>query len=209
MNAHLICKPGICAALAIALAIFCPPPAKAQANVPHYEVDPYWPKPLPGRWVTGELGGVCVDSKDHVFIVHRVNNVGGIDGHVEGLTSDELNAGQAAPPVIEFDVEGNVVNSWGDSDLLPKDLHGCAIDRDGHVWLNGSEDGIVQEYSHDGKTLLLQIGKRGAFDSMDGTVTGTPLNSSPSQFFRVSEIAFDLAQWRHVRRRWTCKRSWQ
>jgi DNA-binding beta-propeller fold protein YncE len=114
-----------------------------------------------------------------------------MDGHLEGLTSDELNAGQAAPPVLEFDGDGKVVNSWGDAKILPKDLHGCAVDHDGHVWLDGSEDGILQEYSHDGKEMLLQIGKKGAFDSSDGTVNGTALNSSPSQFFRVSEIAFD------------------
>ncbi len=180
-----------CAALAIAVAIFCPSSLRAQAGVPKFEVDPSWPKPLPDRWVTGEMGGVCVDSQDHVFIAQRVNDVGGMDGHLEGLTSDELNAGQPAPPVIEFDAEGKVVNSWGDPKLLPKDLHGCAIDRDDHVWLDGSEDGIIQEYSHDGRELLLQIGKKGVFDSSDGTVTGTPLNSSPSQFFRVSEIGFD------------------
>jgi DNA-binding beta-propeller fold protein YncE len=179
------------AALVIALVMFCQLPIRAQASLPKFEVDPYWPKPLPDRWVTGEIGGVCVDSQDHVFVAQRVNDVGGMDGHLEGLTNDELNAGQAAPSVIEFDVEGHVVNSWGDPKLLPKDLHGCAIDHEGHVWLDGSEDGIVQEYSHDGKELLLQIGKRGVFDSSDGTVTGTPLNSSAAQFFRVSEIAFD------------------
>jgi DNA-binding beta-propeller fold protein YncE len=179
------------AVLVFAIGVFGPRTLRAQEGVPKFEVDAYWPKPLPNRWVTGEIGGLCVDSKDHVFLVQRVNDVGGMDGHLEGLTDDELNAGQAGPPVIEFDAEGNVVNSWGDSNLLPKDLHGCAIDRDGHVWLDGSEDGIVQEYSHDGKELLLQIGKRGVFDSSDGTVSGTPLNSSPSQFFRVSEIAFD------------------
>jgi hypothetical protein len=191
VNAHLMTKAGFYVGLAIALATSCPPSSKAQNNVPRYEVDPTWPKPLPNRWVTGEMGGVCADSQDHVFIAQRVNDVGGMDGHLEGLTNDELNAGQAAPPVIEFDAEGNVVNSWGDPNLLPKDLHGCAIDREGHVWLDGSEDGIVQEYSHDGRELLLQIGKRGVFDSSDGTVMGTPLNSSPSQFFRVSEIGFD------------------
>jgi sugar lactone lactonase YvrE len=180
-----------CAALAIAAAIFGASSLRAQTGTPKFEVDPYWPKPLPNRWVTGEIGGLCVDSKDHVFLVQRVNDVGGMDGHLEGLTGDELNAGQAGPPVIEFDAEGSVVNSWGDANLLPKDLHGCAVDRDGHVWLDGSEDGIVQEYSHDGKKLLLQIGKKGVFDSSDGTVNGTPLNASPSQFFRVSEIAFD------------------
>jgi NHL repeat len=191
VTTRFISKSRICAVFTIALAAFFPSPSNAQNNVPHYEVDPSWPKPLPGRWVTGEMGGVCVDSQDHVFIAQRVSDVGGMDGHLEGLTNDELNAGQAAPPVIEFDSEGKVVNSWGNASLLPKDLHGCAIDTEGHVWLDGSEDGIVQEYSHDGKELLLQIGKRGVFDSSDGTVMGTPLNSSTSQFFRVSEIGFD------------------
>ena len=187
----LSCKAATRAALAIALAMLCPRLSNAQNNVPRYEVDPTWPKPLPDRWVTGEMGGVCVDSQDHVFIAQRVSDVGGMDGHLEGLTNDELNAGQAAPPIIEFDPEGKVANSWGNATLLPKDLHGCSIDNQGHVWLDGSEDGIVQEYSHDGKELLLQIGKRGMFDSSDGTVMGTPLNSSTSQFFRVAEIGFD------------------
>ena len=191
MITSLISKSRICAVFTIALAIFFASPSNAQNNIPHYEVDPTWPKPLPDRWVTGEMGGVCVDSQDHVFIAQRVNDVGGMDGHLEGLTNDELNAGQAAPPIIEFNAEGKVVNSWGNLTILPKDLHGCAIDREGHVWLDGSEDGIIQEYSHDGSELLLQIGKRGVFDSSDGTVNGTPLNSSTSQFFRVSEIAFD------------------
>ena len=102
-----------------------------------------------------------------------------------------MNAGRAAPPVLEMDADGKVVNSWGDARILPKDLHGCAVDHDTISWLDGSEDGIVQEYSHDGKEMLLQIGKKGVFDSSDGTVNGTALNSSPSQFFRVSEIAFD------------------
>jgi len=168
-----------------------PLPLRAQAGVPKFEVDPSWPKPLPERWVTGEIGGVCIDSQDHVFVVQRVSDVGGMDGHLEGLTGDELNAGQAAPPVLEFDKEGKVINSWGDAKILPKDLHGCAVDNDGHVWLDGSEDGIVQEYSHDGKEMLLQIGKKGVFDSSDGTVNGTALNSNPTQFFRVSEIGFD------------------
>ena len=42
-----------------------------------------------------------------------------------------------------------------------------------------------------GRKCYLQIGKKGVFDSSDGTVNGTPLNASASQFFRVSEIGFD------------------
>src|ERR1700682_4715488 len=38
---------------------------------PTFKVDPFWPKPLPDNWVTGEIGGVCVDAQDHVFILNR------------------------------------------------------------------------------------------------------------------------------------------
>ena len=38
---------------------------------PRFEVDPLWPKPLPNHWVLGNVIGVGVDAKDHVFIVHR------------------------------------------------------------------------------------------------------------------------------------------
>jgi hypothetical protein len=42
---------------------------------------------------------------------------------------------------------------------------------------------MVQKYSHDGSRLLLQIGKKGVFDSSDGTVKGKPLNSDAARFF--------------------------
>src|ERR1700676_1236419 len=138
-----------CAALGILLGIFCPP-LQAQSGVPKYEFDPTWPKPLPNHWVTGMIGGVCIDHQDHVFVLNRSN-----------LLDNELDAGVSAPPVIEFDPAGNVVNSWGDPEILP-DLffHTCAVDKENNIWLASVQDGIIQEYSHDGKKLLLQIGKK-------------------------------------------------
>ena len=166
--------------LSLALAIVSPQRLQAQGNAPKYEVDPSWPKPLPDRWVTGMIGGICVDTQDHVFVLNRRN-----------LTDNELDAGQHAPPVIEFDPAGNVVNSWGDPEVLGQgSFHSCAVDRENNVWLTYVGDGIVQKYSHDGK-LLLQIGKKGVVDSSDGTITGTALNSSHTAFFRPSGIAFD------------------
>lgn len=168
------------AALAVALGTPCPPELQAQASAPKYEVDPSWPKPLPNRWVTGMIGGVCVDRQDHVFLLNRQN-----------LTDNELDAGQQASPVIEFDAAGNVVNSWGDPEVLGLgSFHSCMVDRENNVWLTFVGDGIVQKYSHDGK-LLLQIGKKGVVDSSDGTLKGTALNSSHTAFFRPSGIAFD------------------
>jgi len=53
--------------LALALQIVCPQRLQAQVDTPKYVVDPSWPRPLPERWITGSIGGVCVDNQDHVF----------------------------------------------------------------------------------------------------------------------------------------------
>jgi hypothetical protein len=148
------------ATLALGLAIglvvwslFTPADARRD-EIPRFVVDPYWPKPLPDRWVTGEIGGTCVDSNDHVFTVNRRN-----------LTAREMLVATASPPVIEFDVEGNVVNAWGDPAILPSTMHGCFVDHENDIWLSGNSDGIVQKYSHDGRTLLMQIGTKGRCDT--------------------------------------------
>jgi sugar lactone lactonase YvrE len=171
-----------CAALAIAAGIFRPPltPLTAQGRAPRYEVDSSWPKPLPDRWVIGGLGGVCVDAQDHVFILNR-----------QDVLDGELNAGRLAPPVIELDPAGNLVNSWGDPHLLDPRLHSCRVDRDNDVWIGSSPSGMVQKYSHDGSKLLFQIGMKGALDSSDGTAAGQPLNSNAARFFMPSSIFVD------------------
>jgi len=148
------------------------PPAQ---GTPVFKVDPYWPKPLPDNWVTGEVGGTCIDSQDHVIIVTRGFQTNGL-ASPEGVgganpKTGQLSRSRASPPVIEFDAEGNVVHSWGDPSLvpagqphagqnavLPNGIHGCFVDYEDNVWIGGNGDGVVQKYSHDGSQLLLQIG---------------------------------------------------
>ena len=67
----------------------------------------------------------------------------------------------------------------------------CHFDKDNNVWIASAPSGMVQKYSHDGSKLLLQIGKKGVFDSSDGTVKGKPLNSNAAQFFMPSSIFVD------------------
>ena len=139
-------------------------------KAPKYEVDSTWPKPFPstpdpvtGRprtWIPGEVAGTCVDSRDHVFIVTRGN-----------LIAPEGVKGIAAPPVMEFDTEGNTVAAWGDRNILPNGIHGCFVDYQDNVWIAGNGDGIVQKYSHSG-ALLLQIGTRGICDNPPANTCG-------------------------------------
>jgi len=178
MTCPIVAAPA--AALAMVFMILCAHLLAAQGNPPRYEVDPSWPRPLPNKWVTGAVTGVCTDVQDHVFIVNRGN-----------LTENELDSGRQAPPVIEFDPQGNVANSWGNRETLPEGLHGCFVDYQGNVWLAGSDDTFVQKYSHDGSKLLLQIGQKGVADSSDGTMQGIALNSSHTGFYRPSAITVD------------------
>lgn len=121
-----------------------------------------------------------MDAQDHVFLLNR-----------QDVSEGDLNAGHQAPAVIELDSDGNLINSWGDSKLLDPRLHSCYIDKDNNIWIASAPSGMVQKYSHDGSKLLFQIGKKGAFDSSDGTVNGKPLNSNASRFFMPSSIFVD------------------
>src|SRR3989454_2004152 len=176
---ELMIKAGILT-LAIGAGIIYVTAARAQSGAPRYEADVSWPKPMPDRWVLGGLGGVCVDAQDHVFILNRQDVIEG-----------DLNGGKLAPPIIEFDPAGNVVNSWGDPKLLDPRLHSCRVDKDNNIWIASAPSGMVQKYSHDGSKLLLQIGKKGVVDSSDGTAKGTPLNSNAAIFFMPSSVSVD------------------
>jgi sugar lactone lactonase YvrE len=170
----------LCGLGGLCVLLLCASRLAAQSGVPRYEVDTSWPKPFPDRWVLGGLGGVCVDARDHVFILNR-----------QDILESELNAGRLAPPIIELDADGSVVNSWGDAKLLDPRLHSCFVDAENNIWIASSPSGMVQKYSHDGRTLLFQIGTKGVLDSSDGTVKGKPLNSNAAKFFMPSSLFVD------------------
>lgn len=158
---------------------------QAPAVSKHFQADPFWPQPLPNDWVTGNVGGTCVDSRDHVFITNRTADE-------DNLTRKEQEIALASPPVIEFDAEGKVVNSWGDPKVVPNGIHDCYFDPEGNIWIGGNADAIAQKYTPQGK-LLLQIGEKGKFDTDTGKMDGKPLNSSKTLLNRPSSFAVDPA----------------
>ncbi len=150
----------------------------AQAE-PRFEVDTTWPQPLPERWIFAQIGGICVDSHDHIAVVDRSN-----------ITDEEKQTNIPTPTFIMFDVEGNVVNSWGDMDIVPTDVHGCSFDAQDNLWVAGNEDSIVQGYSHDGE-LLLQIGTKGLFDTSDGSMEAEFTNQHRDRLNRPAGAVVD------------------
>src|SRR5947209_1506087 len=82
----------------------------AGATAPKFEVDPFWPKPLPNHWVIGQTIGVAVDSADNVWIIHRP---GSLEAKESYLTRKESDCCTAAPDVLAFDPAGNLIHSFG------------------------------------------------------------------------------------------------
>lgn len=133
-----------------------------RVEVPLFEVDPTWPEPLPNHWILGSTIGVGVDSRDHVFVLHRP---GSVDERTEAGADLDPPMGEccvSAPPVLEFDPEGNLVDHWGGPgegyDWFTSN-HGLQIDPDGHVWMggNGRDDAHVLKFTRDGE-FLMQVG---------------------------------------------------
>ena len=157
-------------------------------DAPMFEVDPLWPKPLPNNWVMGNVIGVGVDSRDHVYIVHRQQSVLGLASEGGAATDPPISeCCLPAPPVLVFDPEGNLTASWGGPGqgyTWPESNHGITIDHKDNVWIggNGGPDSHVLKFTRDGR-FLMQIG-----------AAGQPVNSlDTTHFGRVAKIAIDAA----------------
>jgi DNA-binding beta-propeller fold protein YncE len=176
---------GLFAALGVGQAVL-QAATEQTVQAPRFEVDPVWPKPLPNHWVLGSTIGVGVDSRDHVFIIHRGDSTLNQRTEVGADANPPLGeCCRSAPPILEFDPEGNLVKAWGgpgEGYEWPTSNHGISLDDKDNVWIggNGAKDSHILKFTHDGK-FLLQIGK--------------PLqdvnSNDTTHFGRVAKISFD------------------
>jgi hypothetical protein len=94
----------------------------------------------------------------------------------------------SAPPVLQFDPEGNLVRAWGgpsptDEYVWPQSNHGLGIDDAGNIWIggNGGPDSHVLKFTVDGQ-YLATYGE-----------PGQPIDSNAMDHFgRVADVEFDF-----------------
>jgi len=166
--------------------------AQPAVQAPVFEVDPFWPKPLPNGWVLGSTIGVGVDARDHVYIIHRGGAT--LNARTEAGYALVGPCCTAAPPVLEFDPEGNLVNAWGGPGqgyTWPGSNHGISIDPMGNVWIggNGSRDSVNAADSH-----ILKFTRDGRFLQQIGVPGRATDSRSMDAFGRVAKVAFDPSQ---------------
>jgi hypothetical protein len=137
-----------------------------------YAVDTSWPKPLPHNWILGQVAGIAVDARDHVWIIHRPKTL------IDEEKGAALNPPRAkccvpAPAVIEFDTDGSVLHAWGGPGQgyeWFENEHGIYVDHQGNVWVGGNDpkDHQLLKFTPEGK-FLLQIGRAGQTGGSNST----------------------------------------
>jgi DNA-binding beta-propeller fold protein YncE len=105
-------------------------PALAQ-SVPElpYRPVPGWPR-LPPAWNFRETPGVAVDSRQHVFVVHRGEH-----------------------PIMEFDGKGNFVRAFGDG--LFDRAHAVRFDPEGNLWAVDDGSHVVMKLDSEGHVTMV------------------------------------------------------
>lgn len=156
MNRTILAAVGVTALAVIAIPLARGPAGEAGdaaevREVPRFEVDPTWPK-LPSQWTMGIVSSVAVDADDHVWVLQRPRS----------LEPEE--ASRAAPPVLEFDENGDFVQGWGgpnDQYHWPDSEHGIFVDHKGFVWIGGQGDtDQVLKFTRAGE-LVMELGTPG------------------------------------------------
>ena len=171
-------------------------------QAPMFEVDPLWPKNLPEHWLMGPTIGVDVDSSDTIWLVHRNTPDNFVLNTEIGLTADPPVSECCQPgfPVLAFDQEGNLVQSWGGPGTetgdyeWPASNHGITVDHMDNIWIggNGAGDAHVLKFSKDG-TFLMQVGTPGARQTgeQDGRPVYTRDSHASDSYGRVAKIGID------------------
>jgi DNA-binding beta-propeller fold protein YncE len=158
-----------------------------RATTPDFVADPTWPAPLPNNWLLAQIGGLTVDSHDHIWVYNRprtmTNDESGLEPAVPGATDAKgspisgigfvrangfgADCCRAAPSVLEFDANGKLLRAWGGpSD--PGFIGGKCKEGDGCIWPK-NEHGIYVD-SHDNVWLA---------GNAVAPPSGTPADTTP------------------------------
>ncbi len=137
--------------------------APVESNFPsmHYKVNPDWPT-LPPGWNFGEVAGVAVDGKGHVFVFHRGEH-----------------------SIMEFTPEGRMVRSWGEGLFIRP--HAIRVDPEGNIWTVDNDTHQVLKMDPSGRIRMV-VGRRGQSGESDELFNRpTDVAFAPNGDFYVSD----------------------
>jgi hypothetical protein len=161
------------------------PPAKAQtavpANVPEIAFDsvPNFLK-LPPSLYLGEVAGIAVNSRRHVFVLSRGNSTGPAYG-------------AAAAQLLEFDPQGKYLREIGHNLYAWSYAHSVRIDSHDDIWVADKGSDVVVRFDPAGRVDRVFGRKAEAADESAHPLAhpNPPLPAVDGLFRQVTDITWD------------------
>src|SRR5580658_9207300 len=157
--------------------------AFAQQTVPtiNFESVPN-PLKLPPNMYFGEVSGVSVNSKGHVFALSR------------GNTSGPAYAA-AATQLLEFDAQGKFIREIGKNLYAWSFAHTVKIDPQDNIWVTDKGSDMVIKFTPEGRVAMVFGRKQEASDDGTGPLKkpNPPLPAEDGMFRQVTDVAWDRA----------------
>src|SRR5437016_5506089 len=153
----------------------------AQQNVPEipYESVPDFPKLPPGMNV-GEVPGVAVNSKGHVYVFTRSNSATGPA------------YGAAAAQLLEFGPKGEFLREIGKGLYAWSEAHTVRIDKDDNIWAIDKGSDMIVKFNQAGRVVEV-YGRRpeAAEDPKGWAHVDPPLSAIDALFRQPTDVAWD------------------
>ena len=137
---------------------------------------------LPAGMYLGEVSGVAVNSKGHIFIFSR------------GNTTGPAYAASAAQ-LLEFDKDGKYLREIGHNLYAWSFAHTVRVDKDDNIWAADKGSDMVIKFNPEGQVIMVFGRKQEASD--EGTEAlkhpKPPLPPVDGMFRQVTDMAWDAA----------------
>jgi DNA-binding beta-propeller fold protein YncE len=137
---------------------------------------------LPPDMYLGEVAGVAVNSKGHVFVFSRGNST----GPAYGASAAEL---------LEFDADGKFVREIGHNLYAWSFAHAVRVDKQDNIWVADKGSDIVIKFNPEGRVVMVFGRKQEASDEGTGPLKHPkpPLPPVDGMFRQVTDMAWDGA----------------
>lgn len=166
----------------LAAALLISTSALAQATAPALQFDsvPNYPN-LPKGFNFGEVPGVAVNSKGHVFVFTRSNSAG---GPAYAPTAAQL---------LEFDQNGNMVGEIGKGLYAWSFAHSVRIDKEDNIWAIDKGSDMIVKFNPEGRVIWVFGRRKESAEEETGPWEHVepPLPPVDGMFRQPTDIAWD------------------
>jgi streptogramin lyase len=135
---------------------------------------------LPADLYLGEVAGVAINSKGHIFVFSRGNS----NGPAYAATAAQL---------LEFGPDGRYIREIGHNLYAWSFAHAVRIDKEDNVWVIDKGSDMIVKFNPEGRVMMVFGRKKEASD--EGAEAwkhpNPPLPALPGQFRQPTDVAWD------------------